>query len=78
MVFENAPDKDCEADFAPGALDADTLDGIDGIARIADAGRVDDVERYALDLDGFADLVARGAGNRRHDRHIGARQRVQQ
>ncbi|MNT96858.1 hypothetical protein D3C72_2390500 [compost metagenome] len=66
------------ADFSPGAFDADALDGVDGVARAADAGRVDDVERNAFDLDGFADLVARGAGDWRDDGDFGAGQCVQE
>ncbi len=48
------------------------------VADRADAGGVDDVERNALDLDGLADLVARGAGDRRDDGDVGAGQRIQQ
>ena len=36
------------------------------------------MQRHAFDLDRLADLVARGAGNRRDDRELGAGQRIQQ
>ena len=47
-------------------------------ARRAQAGGVDHVQRDAFDLDRLADLVARGAGDRRDDGQLGAGQRVQQ
>ena len=63
------------ADLVPGAGDADLLDRV---VAVAQAGGVDHVDGHALNLDGLADHVARGAGHRRDDGQLGAGQRVQQ
>ena len=42
------------------------------------AGGVDHVQRHAFDLDGFAQAVTRGAGDRRDDGQLGTGQRVEQ
>src|SRR2546428_12356613 len=47
-----------------GAFDAELLDEV---RRLAQAGRVDQRERHAFDLDRLAQRIARGAGNRRDD-----------
>ena len=62
-------------DRVPAAGHADALDLVLGVAQ---ARRVADVQRHALDLDGLAQLVPRRARDRRHDRQLGAGQRVQQ
>ncbi len=62
-------------DLLPGALDADPLHLV---VALAQARRVDHVQRHALDLDGLLHLVARGAGDRRHDGQLRAGQGVQQ
>ena len=45
---------------------------------VAQARGVDHMQRHAFDLDGLADHVARGAGDRRDDRQLGAGQRIEQ
>ncbi|MCY1238188.1 hypothetical protein D9M72_509130 [compost metagenome] len=64
------------ADRVPGAVDANALDFIGGV--LAQAGGVDDMQRDAVDLDGLAHAVARGAGDGRDDGQLRAGQRVQQ
>ena len=51
----------------PGAGDAHLLDYI---ARLAQAGRVYDMQWYAADLDGLANGIAGGAGNFADQRHL--------
>ena len=62
-------------DFFPGAGNADALHLV---AALAQAGRVDHVQRHAVDLDGFLHLVARGAGNGGDDGQLGPGQGVEQ
>jgi hypothetical protein len=50
----------------------------DQVARLAQAGRVDQGQYDAVDVDAFAQQVARRAGNRRDDRAIALRQRIEQ
>ena len=61
--------------LAPGPFDPDLFDCI-----VADAQSrgVDHVQRHTFDLDGLADHVAGGAGNRSNDRKFRAGQRVQE
>jgi hypothetical protein len=61
--------------FVPGTLDTQPLDFIAGIAQ---AGGIHQVERNPVDLDGFAQRVARGARNRRDDRPLHAREPIEQ
>mmetsp|Transcript_32493 Transcript_32493/g.76308 ORF Transcript_32493/g.76308 Transcript_32493/m.76308 type:complete len:400 (-) Transcript_32493:129-1328(-) len=63
-------------DRVPAARHADALDLVGRV--IAQAGGVGDVQRHALDLDGLADLVARGAGDGRDDGELGPGQRIEQ
>ncbi len=65
-------------DFGPAARDADAFDLVAGLAELAQPGGIDHVQRHAVDLDRLGHLVARGAGNRRDDRQLGAGQRVEQ
>jgi len=58
--------------------DADALHLVAGLVVAAQAGGVDHMQRHALDLDGLADLVARGAGDRRDDGQLGTGQGVEQ
>ena len=62
-------------DLGPGALDADLLDGVVGVAQ---AGSVDEVDGYAFDADLLDDAVAGGAGNGGDDGDFGAGQGVEQ
>jgi len=59
-------------------MDADALGFVGGFAVVAQAGGVGDMQRHAFDLQRFADAVARGAGQRRHDRQFGPGQCVEQ
>ena len=63
------------ADLAPGALDADALDGI---LSLAQARGVDDVQRNAFDLYRLAQGIARGAGDLGDDGAVFAGELVQQ
>ena len=54
-------------DFRPRSRDADLLDGV---VRLAQACRIDDVQRNAIDLDAASDRIARCSGNGGHDRTI--------
>ena len=65
-------------DGSSGAGDADAFDLAICLGIVAYAGGVDDIDRYALDLNGLGDLVARGASDRCHDRDIGSGQCIQQ
>ena len=62
-------------DLGPGALDADLLDGVVGVAQ---AGGVDEVDGYAFDADLLDDAVAGGAGDGGDDGNFGAGQGVEQ
>jgi hypothetical protein len=62
-------------DFLPAAFDADLLDDILGVPQ---ASGIDDVQWNAFDLDGRAQGIARGAGNRCDDGQIVAGQAVEQ
>src|SRR2546426_7059716 len=48
------------SDHLPGACDADCLDLV---GRISQTSSIDDVHRHALNLNGLAHRIARGAGN---------------
>ena len=62
-------------DLGPGALDADLLDGVVGVAQ---ASGVDEVDGYAFDADLLDDAVAGGAGDGGDDGNFGAGQGVEQ
>src|SRR5690606_32389461 len=62
-------------DFLPGAGDTDALDGVVGVAQ---AGGVDDVQGYTVDVDFLDDLVAGRAGDGGDDGDVVAGQGVQQ
>ena len=66
------------ADLGPAALNADALDLIERVIGRTQARGIDHVHRHAVDLNRLRDLVARGARDRRHDRQLGAGQRVEQ
>ena len=59
----------------PGTTDALLLDRIVGLAN---AGGVDHRHRIAVEIELHLDDVARGAGMRRHDRDLAARQLIHQ
>ena len=62
-------------DLGPGALDADSLDRVVGVAQ---AGSVDEVDGHAFDADLLDDAVAGGAGDGSDDGDFGTGQRVEQ
>ncbi len=76
--IEHVHDDIGAVDRRPSALDTDALHLVAGIGGIANAGRVDHIDRDTFELNGFCHLVARGAGNRRDDRHVRACQGIQQ
>ena len=51
---------------------------LDGIVGLANARGVDDGHRIAVEIELHLDDVARGAGMRRDDRHVTARQQIDQ
>ena len=59
----------------PGTCNAHLLDHV---LAVAQAGGVDDVDRYTFNLDGLLDLVTRGAGNGRHYGQLGTGQGVEE
>ena len=56
-------------DLGPGALDADLLDGVVGVAQ---ASGVDEVDGHPFDADLLDDAVAGGAGDGGDDGDFGA------
>ena len=62
-------------DLGPGALDADSLDRVVGVAQ---AGSVDEVDGHAFDADLLDDAVTGGAGDGGDDGNFGASQGVEQ
>ena len=65
-------------DLGPGACNADALDFVMRLHVVAQPCSVDHVQRNTFDLDRLAQLVPRGARDRRDDRQFGAGQRVEQ
>ncbi len=62
-------------DFTPCALNADFLHDI---RRLPEAGRIDDMYRYAFDYQFVPQRIARCPGNFRNDRHFFLCEAIQQ